>query len=380
MSLPYNEFFPELQAEVRAHCSSGARALLGLTCKSEYALATATPTSVLYLSHALLFALARDPESVILFLRTWNSPQFNVYNKKGLLLKSPMFHDLKHVAIASGDFDLRLFVICADRFEHPLCDTCVQCAAQTRCHFFISCYCSYAMNRMEVSEHESFKNILTVEALRMQDLSLLKWLWKKNLFPSALFIAWDIQEDTEVGLESRTTKMKMDVMNWFPLLWQIDPSIDYPAKSLRIICVALLQGLVARQWTLEKIKTFVKEQVPVAMFERDDDSSDEEEEEIDVENEILVGRYPLCLFEASLEYRNRSVMLATWPIIKELTVRYQGLLQVSPFILAVDSLARFDDEAGTWGHELLRASEFPSGLFMRQKTFAYVRRLFFPSQ
>jgi len=323
---PFPELFDELRQEVLTRCTRGSRALLGLTCKREHALAL--QDAILGNGHNLLFALvtSNTDEDSALLQKTLGSPRFAPVPRVpgGFRL-----HDLIHFAIRGEQGALvRWFMKdCPNRcgISTATCPECLQVGALTLNYDLI-----FYLAQVHVSQRSSIAkkdytypaHILTVEALRMNSRSLLQWLERNDLFEPCFVLDWDRYLYRRRGEEFPVS----NALDWYRWYLTIHGQCD--ASTRHGVRRALFECMVARQWTMAEINTSTLWETTLPR--------------VSVE-----GGVALDLFTLGMRFKNANVIETTWKILEQEPTS-------EDFFDALVVLSQYDDEEQTWGQRLLK--------------------------
>lgn len=245
---PHYEFlFVELRTEVRGHCIPSARCMLALTCKAEHVIAV--DRGILTHPHSLLFALAEDGENKLIY-QTLSSPAFQEDPYKQWKSGMPYFHDLKHIAIRTCNSGLVQWLMHDDtyhRFDLQSCSDCLKLAMRTRNTTLIAIIPVPHLH----TPVESYANILTVEAIRMNDVKLLEWLSRIGQLEEYPELLWDLP-----ALEGGDS-LSMALDWWDAFVYMFSRTGVLYTRFIYALC----ESMVARQWTFSQMKTFMTEHI-----------------------------------------------------------------------------------------------------------------------
>ncbi len=315
----FYELFDELQAEVRVRFTPGSRALLGLTCRGEYALALTQES--LGEKHNLLFALVESNtrEDRRLLRRTLRSSKFRAQRTK---LDDPKLHDLKHVAIRTEQARLVRWLMKDSHglFEQNTCHECVRLGAHTLNYHLILFLAETHSPRVVIyfegcGPSDRASTILTVEALRVNNVFLLKWLRQESLFDADFDLEWD-----RFVYEHRGEPYPVSTaLDWYKTYLRIHTRCT--EKTQYMVVKSVMECMVSRQWTITAIcQWFDATEVPEL--------------------------WTLRLFYLGMRFNNESVIQATWNLLS-----VAGNAQFSD---AINFLVQIDDEEQSWGCRLLK--------------------------
>jgi len=318
---PFPELFDELRQEVLTRCTRGSRALLGLTCKREHALAL--QDAILGNGHNLLFALvtSNTDEDCALLQRTLGSPRFTPVPRVpgGFRL-----HELLHFAIRSQQEKLVHWFIedCPDRcgISTATCPECLQVGALTLNYdlifYLAQIHCPQGPPLNGPAAYDYPAHILTVEALRMNNRTLLAWLELHNLFASCFVLDWDRYLYRRRGEEFPVS----NALDWYR--WYLTIHHPCDASTRHGVHRALFECMVARQWTMREIRVYTVWAPPP------------EEAALD-------------LFTFGMRFKNANVIETAWKILEQEPTS-------EDFFDALVVLSQYDDEEQTWGQRLLK--------------------------
>jgi len=344
-----------MQGEVRSQCTASARGMLAMTCKSEHA--DAAPRLH---SHALLFALAQDKETRLV-IRALSSPKFTLNRETS---NNPPFHDIKHIAIRTKNGPLIRFLVSSAghmHFEWRLCFQCLQCAMQSCNKSFITMLAKiYRTEEDNGDALESSANVLTVEAIRMNNVDLLKHLNTIEFLKHAFIINWNEYYDD--GLIDPWSI----ALDWWDALVYMGNHDDCPEWQHSLIHKMLVNSMVSRQWTLDQMGSFFVDRIIPELgwgdVIEDDDSLDAKS--------AFFNHYSLRLFITAIAYKNMPIIDGIWTILARTT----GALH--PYYHdALNHLSLHDDTNGTLGRRLLRPVHVAGVLGITSATQVYIDRI-----
>ncbi len=342
----YPILFPELKGEVRSQCARGARMMLALTCKDEHAAGRDMLTD----PHMLMFALAEDGENR-LFRQSLCRPTFRWVSDS--ICCTP--HELFHIAIRTHNSKLLHMLHCAHHvFEWKTCSQCARLATTHSRNFrFIKQLAAIYTKEWDPNGGRVASNIITVEALRMNNVRLLSQLERPGTLclESDFLLAWTGPFDDVIPFNALGC---MDALTW--MYQRVDPGVFHQVH------IVLFENMVSQQWSFDRIVTFIMEEMHKKLGFGQPEFTHED---------FLEYCSPhLC--ELAVRSKNMPILDATWAVLycpeRGRVSKHLG------FIL--NSLSNNDDADFTCGRRLhVNHSMVPIGVEVSFKTFSYLNKL-----
>ncbi len=305
---PYPYLFPELKGETRTRCTPGTRGLLALTCKEEYGCWDTTVRPV-----RLILALAREASSVgdgnRLLFKTIKSATFEA-DPTHKWTTHDQLHNLTHLAIKTLNLDLFTYLLDATKnarikTKQRVCPTCLQlvtlCAREPRiAEAAAAVYTQDTTTSSNFPPYLRAANILTVQAIRHNNVTLLQWLNSRALLATDFDIEWD-RDKTLPAIRLGSDE---PALNWWDAFLYLH-TLKLEEKAFFPLYAAFLRSMVIRQWDMAKIIGFLTDTlIPKFYLGAPRGGA-----------HGMLRYFSPDLFVMAVKHKNMAVLKHTWPIV-----------------------------------------------------------------
>ncbi len=355
---PYPQLFPELKGETRTRCTPGTRCLLGLTCKDEYACWDK------WTSIRLVLALAWETSSAVdgnrLLFKTIKSPTFEA-DPAHKWTPTNNLHVMTHAAIKRFNQDLVEYLLdttknACVRTKQRVCPICLQLSVAFYApgpRIVQAAVVAYTQDFPDIRLSLRAPNILTVQAIRQNNVPLLKWL----NFHALLATDFDIEWDRDKALPAIRLASDEPALDWWDAFLYLH-SLKLEEKAFFPLYAAFLASMVIRQWDIARITAFLVNKLIPEFYPGPSRGG----------APGMLRYFAPDLFTAAIKHKNLDVLQYAWPIVSA-----NSPIQ---FIRALRYLNTGDDAECTLGRCLHLHTHLVLGLVdVPQEVVDYVKRV-----
>ncbi len=258
VAFDYAGLVPEMQYLVRAHCLPSARAMLGMTCRGEQECIEDPKDK----THLFMYLAYEGDE--LGWLRT-ELKERRERNQHDFCYKankaSWYYHQLLEECVRGGHLELLQFIHeTYKECTNKACDQCVLLAVATGNHplvKYVIDHCGHGRHSAWGPHPTGASAIATAEAVRRNDMDLLRYLKQEDRFDDLPDFEWDplrCHGDPSFFLDDCR-----EAVHWF--IAQIEPEkrqTTHYKWCLRSLFRELLKGMIYLQWPMDHIRHHIE--------------------------------------------------------------------------------------------------------------------------